>query len=175
MRNPGNEELDRLYTVEKLSVRQIAQHLSISPDTARAWLRSAKIKMRSISEAKKGKPPSPQTVEASVQARRKRTLPGRSLVGYRWRMDGYVEVEAHGHPQERDGGYVLEHRLVMEQRLGRYLLPHEDVHHLNGVRHDNRPENLELIGSRADHLRKHYGEREIDEGTGRFLPVPPAA
>jgi HNH endonuclease len=49
------------------------------------------------------------------------------------------------HPRARTAsGYVFEHILVMEERLGRELFPDEKVHHRNGVRNDNSPENLEL-------------------------------
>lgn len=58
--------------------------------------------------------------------------------------DGYRLVKKSGHPNASKSGYVLEHVLVMSERLGRPLLPGENVHHINGVRDDNRTENLEL-------------------------------
>jgi hypothetical protein len=53
-------------------------------------------------------------------------------------------VRVPGHPRAGRAPYVFEHILVMEELLGRHLLPDETVHYRNGVRDDNRPENLEL-------------------------------
>ena len=58
--------------------------------------------------------------------------------------EGYVRVYCPDHPRAKSDTYVLEHVLVMEQRMGRHLYPGENVHHKNGVRDDNSPENLEL-------------------------------
>lgn len=62
----------------------------------------------------------------------------------RWK-GGVSKNRTLGYAQERRGGVTkYQHRWVMEEILGRELLREEEVHHINGVRDDNRPENLEL-------------------------------
>ncbi len=65
--------------------------------------------------------------------------------GKTYHKAGYLMRRVPGHPRARPRSpYVFEHVLVMEERLGRRLLADESVHHLNGVKDDNRVENLEL-------------------------------
>lgn len=58
---------------------------------------------------------------------------------------GYVyQLRPDWYPSASNKRYVFQHRVIMGEYLGRALLPHEEVHHINGIRDDNRLENLEL-------------------------------
>ena len=75
--------------------------------------------------------------------------------GIKHSSTGYILIHKPDHPNRNNHGYVFEHRLVMEKILGRYLTRQEQVHHINGNRKDNRPENLMLFQSKNDHARYH--------------------
>lgn len=78
--------------------------------------------------------------------------------GRKIRSDGYVLVVApddHPYPAytaPTGTKYVLEHRLVVERRLGRYLIPGEVVHHIDGNPSNNDDANLRLFGSQSEHV-----------------------
>ena len=65
---------------------------------------------------------------------------------------GYVLLYRPDHPDSNSNGYIREHRLVMEAKIGRRLLSTEVVHHIDGSTDNNHPDNLELFDSNGKHL-----------------------
>jgi len=86
------------------------------------------------------------------------------------KTSGYVLILCPNHPHHKTGNYVHEHRLVMEQFLGRYLQSEEEVHHLNGNRSDNRLENLKLFNNDSEHAKfEKRGSFNHGEGVKALL------
>lgn len=92
----------------------------------------------------------------SSRKRRPNRKPGEKFID----ADGYIRVKCPDHPLCDRRGYVREHRLVMESQVGRYLLPKEEVHHINECRTDNRIENLKLCESKTEHNLIHRPRRK---------------
>jgi HNH endonuclease/NUMOD3 motif len=111
-----------------------------------------------ISKAHKGKIITPE----------QRRKIGESLKGNRCHWQGgttitdggYRMIRATDHP-ENSGGYVREHRLIVEKIIGRYLEKEEVLHHINKRRTDNRPENLMAFSSHSAHRRFHLNPDSV--------------
>lgn len=75
----------------------------------------------------------------------------RNRIDQRTHAQGALIKHGAGYVQQKVGPkWIMQHRLVMETKIGRPLEANEHVHHMNGIRDDNRPENLELWSGRKD-------------------------
>lgn len=86
--------------------------------------------------------------------------------GKRLTKDGYLEIYSPNHPNKNYCNYVLEHRLVMEKKIKRYLTKEEIVHHKDRNKLNNKENNLSLVKNQSEHNQHHIKNR--DE-LGRFM------
>lgn len=126
MSDINRDTLNDLYIVKRLPIRVIAEMVGHSRWLVSKRLHEYGIPIRTIKE------------RVMVDGH------GIRWKGGRYKSHGYIYIYAPDHPDAMKQGYILEHRLVMEEKLGRRLLPSEQPHHINGIKDDNRPENLEL-------------------------------
>jgi len=138
------EVYDMLYSGEKECIgitTESGNTLSLTPEhevlTDNGWLRADKLTLNSI----------------VICNGYKRVYESESVYS-----DGYVRLHGYkykGYPNRRTDG-LLKHRYVMEQHLGRYLLPTEYVHHKDGNKLNNDISNLELLDSMSAHAERHH-------------------
>ncbi len=135
-RNGKDKEAFRTYLIseycqKRRSIVSLAEEFNVSASTIRKYLEKYEVPRRSRNE------------KSSC------FTGGRNICS-----NGYVEIIVPGHPATNARGYVYEHRIVAEKKLGRYLLSNEVVHHIDGNKTNNSPNNL-IVLSNEDHATLH--------------------
>ena len=179
------EFLEREYWVKYLSILQIAKEVGCSREIIRWYLKKYNISRRTQSEAMKGnknglgnknmlgkhhteetkrKISEANSNPSEVTKRRKsEKMKGNKNAwkgGKRKDREGYIHIYELDHIYA-NCGYVLEHRLIVEKYLRRYLKPTEVVHHINEIRDDNRIDNLMVFASKSAHRRWHINQKLV--------------
>lgn len=147
------------YWIAELSTQKIASKCNVSSPTIRYWMKKFNIPRRTISEAQEGKFGKENSAWKGGRTKD---------------AQGYIRVYSPEHSHYTNHKHIYEHRLVMEKHIGRYLYPYECVHHINGIRDDNRIENLELLpsGKHNTRVQEVYKENKfLREVVASFLSI----
>lgn len=156
------------YVENKKSMKQIAEEYSLAVGTIYNYIKKYGIKSRikmteetkkKISQSNKGKKYAlgcKWSKEAKEKLSQAKKIKG---IGHRKkRTDGYIYIYFPSHPKSTKDGYIMEHDLIMESCIGRWLKEDEVVHHINHIKDDNRIENLKLMTFK-EHAKLHMIER----------------
>lgn len=133
------------FVKEGKSIREISRLTGIDRCTIKYQL--AKLEIKSIFK----------------QGQRPKNFKSLWFKGYTKTTPGYKIIKNKEHPHANKQGYVLEHRLVMERHLDRYLTKEEVVHHRNEIKSDNYIENLFLFPNDELHRCFHMLNKYVSE------------
>lgn len=149
--------LEYLYAHKLMSINAISKVLSVNSLVTRRYLLKYHIPLRETKAAR----------SLCSRANNNPNWKG----GRRYTKNEYIEIFNDTHPfRNIKRNTIYEHRLVMEKHLGRLLKPTEHVHHINGIKTDNRIENLMLL-SASEHSKLHGLEKERHKRTYHCSPV----
>lgn len=139
-----NEEFEKVlyqkYVVDEISQIKIAKEFNVSLAIIKKYLDRYNIPTRNHKDSNK----------VSNSGEKNHKWNG----GIYCLTSGYTRIYVTVHPSLNAPGYIYEHRNVVEEHLGRYLEKDEHVHHLNGIKSDNRLENLQVM-SNSEHQKIH--------------------
>jgi len=137
-------EIVDLCKKQNKCVKEIANIFNVGCSTITRRLIRNGVEIRTLKEARK----------IAIANGRQKTLfngHGPRWKGGRAKSGQYIKLYMPDYPYANSKGYILEHRYVMECKLGRKLRVNEIVHHINGIKTDNRENNL-IIAVRENHF-----------------------
>ena len=181
----SKENLDKEYTIKNQSLEKVGFIFNVSTSTIWRRLKLFKIPIRKAGDKINkfhtketkyklrlihlGKKLSKKTKEKirnahlgkKVSDETKFKMRQSGFKGGRSSNSKYILILSHNHPFKNKRGYVFEHRLIIENHIGRYLTYKERVHHINKNGMDNRIENLMLFTSESAHQRWHSNPKKV--------------
>lgn len=111
---------------------------------------------RKMSKAQIGKKGHPCSLKVKIKNKIRMTgKKGKASISWKGghhKQHGYVMIYKPSHPFSDHRGYVREHRIIVEGKIGRFLKPKEHCHHINKIRDDNRPKNLMAFITKSEHV-----------------------